>query len=208
MMYFIDFDDTIFNTGKFAKDFKNIFAKYNISEIEFNESYVPCREGNHNKAFKDYDLEKQLIDIESRHGKMPILRKELNSFVKSSSKYIFDDFYEFVKKVPKNNIFLVSYGSSSFQKLKIENSSVLNYVHDYVLTKTNKADCIDKIFSRNKQGERRLTFIDDRPDQLEKVQRKYPNMLIYRMKRLEGRYGEIPMPKNIPEIKKLTTILK
>jgi predicted enzyme involved in methoxymalonyl-ACP biosynthesis len=92
--------------------------------------------------------------------------------------------------------------------LKIESSGVLDHVHDYVLTNTNKADCINKIFSRNEQGERQLTFVDDRPDQLEKVQERYPDMFIYRMKRIEGRYGELLTLKSIPEIKKLTTILK
>ncbi|MDA3814833.1 MAG: HAD hydrolase-like protein [Patescibacteria group bacterium] len=207
MMYFIDFDDTIFNTGKFVKNYKKVFFEHGISDEEFEESYIPCSDETTKKAFKVYDLEKQLLDIESRHGDISNLKKDLNTFIESAKNYVFDDFYQFIEKIPKKNVFLVSFGKSPFQETKIENSGVLEYVHDYVLTNTSKADCINEIFSRNKQGERKLTFVDDRPDQLNIVKKEFPEMLIYRIMRSEGRYGDIATPKGIPKINKLIDIL-
>lgn len=207
MIYFIDFDDTIFNAKLFRKNFKKIFHKNGINEKEFEESYVPCKEGICGKTFKEYDLKKQLIDIESRHGKKKALRKDLKKFLKSIEHYIFEDFYDFTKEVTKDEIFLISFGDTSFQKGKIKNSNILKYINNYKLTNTSKANCIKEIIKKNKIQET-MCFIDDRPDQIKEVQENIPEMVIYRMKKSEGRYGKIPTPKNIPEITKITDILK
>ena len=207
-MYFIDFDDTIFNSGKFIKDFKKVFRRHGVSSEEFEKSYIPCSEGICGKTFMEYDLERQLLDIENRHGKLTKMRRELHDFIVNSQKYVFDDFYEFTKKIPKENIFLISFGKSSFQRSKIKHSGVLSYVQDYVLTSSSKAECINEIFSRNERGERKLTFVDDRVDQLEDVKEKFPEMILYRMIRPEGRYIKAITPDNIPEINKLTDIPK
>ncbi|MFW5884752.1 MAG: hypothetical protein ACOCUF_00765 [Patescibacteria group bacterium] len=186
MKIFLDFDDTIFNTGKFKEDFASIFNQNGITNEEFNRTYY----SDLAKGVKGYNPKKhlELINWPDEYTKQETIQK-LEKILENLEKYVFEDFYELAAKINKNNLFLISFGKMEFQEIKIKNSGVLKYFADYkVVEREDKGDYIQKIVGDNPGS---IFLVDDRPEQLAKAKEKNPGLIPIRIKRKEGRYADL-----------------
>jgi len=196
MFIIFDFDDVLFNTAKFKKDFLNLFKeKFNITEEEFEKSYIEARKRN---GISNYVFEHHLEILNSQFGlNEKDIKKELKLFGKNLSKYVFIDVEEKLKILKESGhvLFIVTFGSKFIQQMKIDGSG-LNYLfRDIMITDTNKGEMVTRLFKKYKiQSERdfkKTIFIDDRISHLQNVNDLYPEITSIVMIRPEGRYTKI-----------------
>lgn len=188
MKIFIDLDDVIFNAKKFKKDLTKVFIKNGISCPEFDISYRSFSWNLRGKP-RYYDPQEQIDFLSSEKDiDRKKLMKNINSLMVDLRKYIFKDFYKFIKYFPKKELYLITYGNKKFQEKKVRNSGISKYFERIVITDRPKANAIEKLIKRDKikKGEI-LYFIDDRIEYIENVKKKYPKIATFFIKRKEGR---------------------
>lgn len=188
MKIFIDFDDVLFNTGKFREDYKKIFWKNNISKEIFEKYYYDYPLKQKNGHLKKYDAWEHIKKIKNSE-KIDVnnLKKEIISFLDKSEKYVFSDVADFMDSFGKSNLYLVSYAVTDFQKLKIKNSKIKKYFEKIIITDSMKSVPIKKII---KEGVEEAFFLDDRVEQIGDVKREIPEIKTIFVHRKEGRYKD------------------
>ena len=110
MKYYIDFDNTLFNTESFYNDLLNIIKKYNISKKDIDLYY---KDNLSNELFNPIKIINNLIKDKN-------INKEIKNFFKDLSKYLYKDtidFLEFIKN--DNELILLTYGDFEYQNLKV-----------------------------------------------------------------------------------------
>ena len=189
MKIFLDFDDVLFNTNKFIRDEKSIFKKNKISEEIFKKYYYRYTKGKKGKSVRKYSLKKQLQGIKNELGiSTEKIERDLNDFLNNTSKYIFNDVVLFLRQFKKEELFLVSYSKTEFQKNKIKNSRISEYFKKIIITNGKKSEEILKIIKKRKNYKEELFFIDDRADYILDVKKKVSEIKTFLVRRREGRH--------------------
>jgi len=189
MKIIIDFDDTIFNTYKMMQEFIKSFKKAGFSSEEFKEIYRKSKEKK-----GDFD-QKTIISL---FGKLrPFdkrqVAKELADILERAEEFVYPDFRKFVDNFPKKELILLSFGSTNYQKIKIENSGVGKYFDKIYVTNKNKVFNLEKIY-RKYAGDR-IVFIDDKAEEIDKVKEKFPGVIALKMERPRGGHNSIKSEK-------------
>jgi FMN phosphatase YigB (HAD superfamily) len=185
MKIFLDFDDTVFNTKKFKEEIVKIFSNNGVSKDEFDKTY--CDLTKTKKGLYDPRKHLELMNWPQKSSYKQA-KKDFDDLFKKLNQYIFDDFYDFVKKFEKKNLFLISFGNSYFQKKKIKSSGIEGYFKKIkIVEKNNKGSFIKK---NTRKGEQ-VFLIDDRPEQLEKAKNEISRLILIRMKRKDSRYNNL-----------------
>lgn len=189
MKIFIDFDDVIFNTGKFKADLKALFLAEGISEEMFDKHYYDPKD---TRKLKMFDPILHALRIESETGiQTQDLLLKIAIFLKDVSGYVFDDVKDFFEFIGKENIYLISYGDEKFIKLKVSGAGILGYAAAIKVADGKKSDVIKKIISTKKILEsEKIFFLDDRSEQIADVKREIPEIATIIVKRPEGRYDD------------------
>ncbi len=197
MLLFVDFDDTIFNTKEFKRDYISLFQKEGIAKREFDDSYyLDGIKGESEKMIKMYDVDAQLKRLESVKGRvLKRLASQIDGFMQDTQKYVFEDFYKFAGNFSHEQLILISFGSRSFQIKKIRSSGVSSYFSKVVVTDGSKSGYINDIVKE--KGKEKIILLDDRCDQLINAVQCVKSIIPIRIKRKEGRYSDIETPKTI-----------
>ena len=127
---------------------------------------------------KHYDIDPQcLLD----HG---------DEFLSRSREYLFSDVLEFLSwaQEHKANLFLVSYGTSSFQEKKVIYSQVETMFSQCSVGDENKGDVVSRILE--KMPDEASWFVDDKISFIHDVKKKNPQVKTILLKRKEARYNE------------------
>lgn len=205
-MIFIDFDDTIFNTKSFKREYLKIFEGHGISKEVFEQTYYAK---NSNTEGLIYDHEQHLEKIGSMTNvEMAQVKDDVRQFLKDTSRFVFADFGSFSKIFKKKQLILVSYGFQPFQGIKIRSSGVAKSFNRVVVTSGKKSLIIQNILARNSFNEKTF-FIDDRPDQLADVMNSIGNVVPIRVRRRWGRFRDLESKQEgIVEVKTLKSAAK
>jgi FMN phosphatase YigB (HAD superfamily) len=189
MKIFIDFDDVIFNTRKFTVDYKKIFNSHGISE-KIYEKYYYDYPVNRGKDFKKYHPGMHIREIGKNFSfNIKKLENDIAQFTKNTKKYIFKDFYVFIKQFRKEDLYLLSFPNIKFQKTKIKNSGISRYFKQSILTNGLKSDAIKKVVkNKKKEKTEEIYFIDDRLKHVEDVKRGILKSRVILLSREEGRH--------------------
>ncbi len=182
MKIVLDFDDTIFNTYGLLNDFLKVYKKAGFREEEFYSGYEKVKE-----RFKDFDL-KLIMDVlyDLRQFDKNKARERIACILEKTDSYVYSDFVDFTKNFKKINLTLLSYGTTKFQKEKIEKSKIVPLLNEIIITENDKADDFENI--TRKYGSEKIFFIDDRADQIDSVKKNFPQITTLKMERLQGRY--------------------
>lgn len=182
MKIVLDFDDTIFNTYGLLNDFLKVYKKAGFREEEFYSGYEKVKE-----QFKDFDL-KLIMDVlyDLRQFDKNKARERIACILEKTDSYVYSDFVDFTKNFKKINLTLLSYGTTKFQKEKIEKSKIVPLLNEIIITENDKADDFENI--TRKYGNEEIFFIDDRADQIDSVKKNFPQITTLKMERLQGRY--------------------
>ncbi len=166
MNYYIDFDNTIFDTVSFHDDLLKILLKNKIEE----------------KYIKDYYKKngvKPLALVNSLCNE--VITKEVDELFKKAKDYLYKDAIDFLKAKSFNSYILYTYGDLDYQNKKIENSGILKYFDEVIITDEDKTK-IDLDYANG-------IFIDDNPKVIKKLLDKGV-MKIYRVLRNNNIHSE------------------
>ncbi len=191
MKIFIDFDDVLLNTKKFREDYMKIFRKNNISLNIFNKYYNDYPIRKRNGRIIKYDSDKHLKIIKEKENiKTGKLRRDIGKLIKRINKYIFSDAENFLRQFKKNDLYLVSYGNTRFQKSKIKSSGLQKYFKETVIIDKLKSFAVRNIIKKNNFRKEEMFFIDDRVEQIGDIKKKIAGIATIFVKRKEGRYND------------------
>lgn len=189
MKIFIDFDDVLFNTKVFKSDIQNIFERNGVSEKVFNRYYKDGSGKKGDEKIRKYDPKKQIKRIKKAGFETKRIEKEIIKLLRNTRKYLFADGVYFLKKLKKEELYIVSFGDKKFQGEKINNSGIAKYFRKIMIVNVSKAVGIKKILSKkNIEPGEALIFLDDRIKFLKDIKRSYPGMVTFHMVRNEGRF--------------------
>lgn len=151
MTIYLDFDNTLFNTDKLFNDIIDLCEKHGIESkyiMESRRNIIP------------FDLKQALDNISKKIAFDNILYKKIDILLKDTSSYVFDDVYNFIDKLKKNNykIYILTCGGYDWQNLKIKGSKIIDKVDGVIITE-DKGN-IESIDYQNS------IFVDDNPKHL------------------------------------------
>lgn len=189
MNIFFDFDDVLFNTRLFSRDFKKIFYDCGVSENCYEKTYAQARKTT---RIPNYNFDKHLEILSSEHGiDIAALQNSMNTFLCDTSQYVFSDVAQTLDMYAKSDhkLFLVSYGvPQSWQEMKILPSGITGFFDQLVIGEIDKGHETKKI--RDHYPVKENFFIDDREAYLESVKKTNPDITTILMKRKEGRHTD------------------
>jgi FMN phosphatase YigB (HAD superfamily) len=190
MKILIDFDDVIFNTKQFREDLISVFLESGISKEAYDESYY---DPSDDRIVKTYDPRAQ---IERLDGKFDVnaekLLNDINAFMKSAEKYVFEDVVSFIEFFGKDNAYVISFGDIAFQEEKVNNSGIRRIVKGVTITDKLKAVAVSRMMEEKDEfPDKKIFFLDDRVEQIHDVKEKFPGIMTILVKRPEGRYQEM-----------------
>lgn len=149
---YIDFDETLYDTDSFYKDFLNLCESYFID----NEKVDKVRREIFSKN-GDFNLDLLAQTIMDKYN----LEEQFLSKVEElySPKYLFADAILFLENIYLNReLVLLTYGNNDYQFKKIQKANIIKYFQDIIITNESKANLsinyCDSI------------FIDNNPDEL------------------------------------------
>jgi FMN phosphatase YigB (HAD superfamily) len=188
MKIFIDFDDVILNANKLKEDFLKDFKKFGIDRNFFFESYENSKKDK--GEFQVYNTRTHVNLMSKKSGvNVALLDKIFWERVKKSSKYIFSDVIPFLNKFKKEDLYLISYGGSKYQKTKIGSSGVKKYFKKSLVVTRPKSEVI-KLILKNINQKEKIFFIDDRVKFITDVKKKKPKIKTFLMRRRGGRFRD------------------
>ncbi|PIR68069.1 hypothetical protein COU49_02730 [Candidatus Nomurabacteria bacterium CG10_big_fil_rev_8_21_14_0_10_35_16] len=170
MKYIFDFDDTLFLTFKLKAWIITCLEKAGFSK-EVAQNYYEYR--NKNKPFSLKDLLIFLFEKENiTTTTFNVVYEEIMSICE---KILNTELIEKVKKIRKEDCYLVSNGDQEFQMDKIERSGIKELFSEIHITNGSKKIAIEKICDSNKNEP--VIFIDNKAEFFEDLDfKKYPNL--------------------------------
>lgn len=186
MNYYIDFDNTMFDTPKLIKAMlttlvNEILSKHNNKN--FDETYTECKGLFNREHFyniydlvghfsKEYDLDEQDV------------KNKVNLVISDTKEFVYEDTIPFLKKLKENghNLYILSYCKESlkYQSAKISGSGIADFFDALYITATPKYE-LDIDYSNG-------IFIDDNPSDLRGLCSKNPIKVI-RIRRPDNKYS-------------------
>lgn len=189
MKIFFDFDDVLFNTKKFKADCFSIFQGRGISREFFDECYYdPLDAAN----IKIYDVVKHIERVCRKTGSdCSVLEHEVAAFVSDTKRYVFPDVLGVLGGFRKEDLEILSFSKTNFQKAKISGSGVAPFFNRITIVNSLKGEAIARIVKRKKlDPDENVYFIDDRTEQIEDVKKRCPQVKTVLCVRSEGRYRD------------------
>lgn len=200
-----DLDNTLISARKVYRALESSFAKAGIKRKDFQEMYRESKvEGVLNL--------KRFISLAER--KFSFSKKEINNILKEIFKegkeYLYPDVFSFFRKwFSRVDIFLVSLGDKEFQKEKLKGTGIYKFFKKILITRDErKIKEIQSLFHKGKKN----FVIEDDPETLFYLKRKFKKIITIRINRNEGKYKDLPNNKNIDfsikSLKELDQILE
>jgi FMN phosphatase YigB (HAD superfamily) len=198
-MYYIDFDNTIYETKKLTTDILTSFADIISKEKNLNKKEVLFNIINSfNSSTDNFITFAEKLAL-AYHSKCQPLLNAISYFtMEKGPEYIFPDALDFLKKLKQNEekVCILTYVANtqniSQQALKLSGSGILNYITQIYITSTHKFE-LEIDYENN-------TFIDDNPRDLEGFYNSGARNIIRIIKpNNEKRTSQIlKLPKEIP----------
>lgn len=185
MNYYIDFDNTLYNTPLLKDAMLNsISTEIAVQKsLDKSEIFKKCNlMFNRENIYDIYELAKYFSDKYNVDSKIVI--DKLNTVILDGEKFLFDDTINFLNKLKQNGhkIYMLTYCKESlqFQSLKISGSKIANMFDSLFITSIPKYE-LDIDYTNG-------IFIDDNPKDLIGLYKKNPKDLI-RIRRPENKYS-------------------
>lgn len=190
-MIIIDFDDTLCDTGRLWQAVaEKLSKKYNLSPWLFFELRHKVLPEITTLYRLDEHLKEIAVSTDIKESELPQMKKDILGFIeKECYKFLFPDTIRFLKKYTPNLI-LLTLGEEEAQGAKIKGAGIEKYFKEIIITRRLKAKDFQEILIP-KYSKETLIFIDDKPNEVNSVEKKLPQVFTVRMKRPEGRFTAI-----------------
>lgn len=191
MIVFLDFDDTLFNTRDFIRDFESIFTRRGIASDVYRKTHQSAYHLMEDGG-SVYDVELHLQNVWTQDNDFDIdaVRQEVASFLENTSHYVFSDMRPFLKKAQEKNIhvYVLSFGQSDFQNKKIAGTGLGDYFEDVFVIQEKKDASIAAVMEKGIPEA--VWFFDDRAEYIRDVKQAIPEVKTVQVSRPEGRYHD------------------
>lgn len=188
MNFYIDFDNTMYETSRLSKDMlmeisNAIVSKH--SEKNIDETYIEVKKMfNRENIYNIYNLARFFAEKYNFDSKEII--SSIENIILDGKKYVFEDTINFLKKVKEggNNLNILTYVSRedlSYQLSKIKGSGLSEYFDNIFIVSNNKFD----LELKYEEG----IFVDDSPKDLMGLASKNVKKLI-RIRRKSNKYSK------------------
>jgi len=151
MKYFFDFDDFfIYTENRLAPDFFQFLTSLTgATQEEVHQTYKQFSGAHFTKGIP-YSLE-QHIDFlaELRSFDTERVKEKAHAFFIDLTKYVFEGTEIFLQSLPKEDVYLLTYGELSFQNLKVDGSGLRKYFREVVVVEESKPVVIERIIKRD-----------------------------------------------------------
>jgi len=203
MKIVIDFDDTIFNTYMFVQEIIKHFQRVGFTSDEFKEIYKKSKE-----KMNSFD-QKTVVDLffQLKPFDKEDVVEEIDSLIERSREFIYPDFKKFANEHIRKELTLLSFGTTDFQKRKIDNANISNLFDKVHITDKDKVFYLENIYRSNPED--LIVFIDDKASEIDKVKEKFPDVIAIKMERPRGGHIKIKseradyVAKNFSDVKKI-----
>ena len=186
MKIYLDFDDTIFDTNSFTKELIRIFNAAGFTEKDFYDNLALTK-----KKVGGFDLDTIFNYFVAQHEfDARKTRRSIDNIFSNADVFVHNDLFDFIKEFPKEKLALLSLAAPTpFQREKIENSKIVPYFSEIIVTPRNKEESFKEI-AREHKG-KQLFFVEDRADQIDRVKASTPQVTAMKIERPSGRYSDI-----------------
>lgn len=182
MKIYLDFDDTILDTGGFIRELIRVFNAAGFTEQDFYDNYDKTKD-----KVGDFDLD-TIFDMFAHQREFDArkTRRSVDNLFSNIDVFVHDDFFDFAKEFGKDKLAMLSYGTTPSQRAKIENSKVVPYFGEIIVTPRSKEENFRDIVREH--PDKRLFFVEDKADQIDKVKLATPRVTAMKIERPSGRY--------------------
>ena len=188
MKYIFDFDDVLFNnTAQFKEHAFRVIAKVGVPLDYVKEYYSEIRKQDSEFSLKDF-----IATLFERYNVIIDEEKVYESIMSECSKFINVPLVEWVKKIGKDNCYIVSNGNEYFQHNKIKDSGLAPLFDEIFIVPGSKKEIIYDICDKNKNE--KVIFIDNRNRFFKDLDfKKCPNLktILYTGQNVESLLEEI-----------------
>ncbi|MEK7128547.1 MAG: hypothetical protein AAB933_03220 [Patescibacteria group bacterium] len=162
MRFIFDFDDVLFhNTKKFKEHMYICLEKAGVSRSMAEEYYKKIPKS-------EFWLKKMLTHFSIKESFYEEILKESKNFLDK-------ELVNIVKKIGKENCFIVSHGYEEWQLDKIKKTGINLLFREVIIVQGSKKEAVEKIAEKYKDEE--VVFIDDQAKHFENLDfKKYPNL--------------------------------
>jgi len=182
MKIYLDFDDTILNTDGFIKEMIHIFNSVGFSEKDFYDNYEKTK-----AKVGDFDLD-TIFDffVQSKEFDVCKTRSKVDDLFANVDVFVHNDFFDFAKAFGKEELAMLSFGTTPSQRKKIDNSKIAPYFGEIIITSKSKEENFADIV-QDHPGEK-IFFVEDKADQVDLVKKTTPQVIVMKIERPSGRY--------------------
>lgn len=193
MKIIFDFDHTLFATGKSYGFLKNEFEKIGVNNELFSKTFEKSKSKKDNYYRPSVQI--KLIKKAEPEIKISDIKKKFQEMFNNAPRCLYSDVLPFLKKWRAvYKLYLLSYGEKKFQKQKIEAAKIKKLFRRIIITEDiEKIRPFKKLFKNNEK----IIFVEDNPNTLSSVKKKFKNVITVRINRGHGRYCQEPNNKNI-----------
>lgn len=165
MKYIFDFDDVIFQTTKHRLGHMfPVLEKAGILRHEMEEYYKRTR-------LEGFSLKDTIAFFLSGSDR----EKLYEQVMAGSENFVNTELVRVIKRLGKENCFLITHGGEEFQKEKIKRAGVDSLFSETVILIGSKKEAVERICERYK--DETVIFIDDKPQYFEDLDlKRYPNL--------------------------------
>lgn len=170
MKYIFDFDDVLFNNTRQLKE--HMYAcieKAGVPRLIAEKRYKEVRD-------KEFTMKKFISALFVNDKIDKISQKELYEKIMVKSKNFTNlQLIKIVKKIRKQNCYMVTHGNKSYQLDKIKRTCIAPLFSQIFIVQKSKKQSIEKICRRHKNEE--VIFVDDKAKRFEDLDfAKYSNL--------------------------------
>ncbi len=193
-VFFVDFDDVLFNTRDFMADLIAACAPFGIGEGEWREAYR-ARTGDIPGVHKPFTIERFAEVLGNRTG---VPAAQLADAMRARAmddlpRYVFADSVPFLRAVGRNHAMVLTYGDTEFQMTRVRDSGIAREVADVFVTQSQKVEVIaDYLAAYPDVAPADIVYLDDRATYFGPVKERLPDVHTVLVARPERRYADAP----------------
>lgn len=170
MKYIFDFDDVLFNNTKQLKE--HMYAcleEAGVPRLVAEAYYKEVRD-------KEFTMKKFISALIAGEKINKTKQKELYEKIMAESKnFTNQELIKIVKKIGKQNCYMVTHGNRSHQLDKIKRTGLAPLFSEIFIVQKSKKQSVEKICAKHKNEE--IIFVDDKAKRFEDLDfAKYPNL--------------------------------
>ncbi len=164
-------------TGASDDEMTSTFAKFSLASFVRGETYSPERHIEFLGADLDFDAMKAL--------------DAARSFFVDIRRYCFEGAEDFLRALPKDDSYLLTFGERRFQDLKVDGSGLRNFFHEVLVVQGDKSEEIERVAKRDHfSPNEKIIFADNRCGHFAGVRER--GIITIHLKRPTDKYSKVP----------------